>query len=111
MLRPCAPSAAMQPTTLTMTASASHVCGVLCAALSIALAAAACRSERRKELPPAPAPVSAPAAATYVGSERCSGCHAQTYAAWQTSHHRLAMQAPSDGSMLGDFRERFARGP
>src|SRR6266487_1262487 len=39
--------------------------------------------------------------ADYVGSERCDGCHAQPYSAWKSSHHRLAMQIPSERSVLG----------
>jgi predicted CXXCH cytochrome family protein len=76
-----------------------------------AIGATACRSERPRELPadparttPAPVPV-----ATFVGSERCSGCHAETYAAWRTSHHGLAMQAPSETSMLGNFSDKVVR--
>jgi len=58
---------------------------------------------------------------SYVGSGRCNGCHEQPFAAWQQSHHRLAMQIPSEQSMLGDFADkrfyyfgestRFRRGP
>jgi len=44
-----------------------------------------------------PAPAVAPAAAapaepTYVGSERCAGCHDQAFAVWAKSGHARAMQ-------------------
>src|SRR5262249_44839345 len=73
--------------------------------------ATACRRERPETSPsasasasPEPVPI-----ATYVGSDKCGGCHAKPYAAWQTSHHRLAMQAPSETSMLGDFADGDVR--
>ncbi len=46
-------------------------------------------------------PVTEPA--TYVGAPVCKGCHATEYAAWQGSHHALAMQVASETSVLGDF--------
>ena len=46
----------------------------------------------------------APAQATYVGTERCAGCHEAAYEAWSDSHHDLAMQAPTPETVLGDFQ-------
>ncbi len=45
----------------------------------------------------------APVAATFVGSEACASCHASEHAAWQGSHHELAMQPASSATVLGDF--------
>ncbi|MHA7816581.1 MAG: cytochrome c3 family protein [Pseudohaliea sp.] len=39
----------------------------------------------------------------YLGSERCADCHATEYRAWRDSHHDLAMQLPTPGTVLGDF--------
>jgi len=41
--------------------------------------------------------------ADYVGARVCAGCHAAEFAAWQTSHHALAMQKTSPTSVFGDF--------
>jgi HEAT repeat protein len=41
--------------------------------------------------------------ATYVGKEACVDCHAEESAAWQNSHHDLAMQHASAQSVLGEF--------
>src|SRR5690606_20128111 len=53
--------------------------------------------------PPAPPANDAAAAPTFVGSATCGSCHAQELAAWQGSHHALAMQAATEGAVLGDF--------
>jgi predicted CXXCH cytochrome family protein len=45
----------------------------------------------------------APAAATYVGSETCRGCHQSEARLWQTSQHKKAMDHATDKSVLGDF--------
>ncbi|HEY6293939.1 MAG TPA: tetratricopeptide repeat protein [Terriglobia bacterium] len=45
------------------------------------------------------------AAPTYVGKERCAPCHTVEAAAWQNSHHALAMQKATDSSVLGDFKD------
>ncbi len=45
------------------------------------------------------------AAATYVGSETCAGCHRGEADLWRTSQHKLAMQHASDKSVLGDFAD------
>jgi predicted CXXCH cytochrome family protein len=39
----------------------------------------------------------------YVGAQRCAACHREAFENWRGSHHDLAMQAPSDASVLGDF--------
>ena len=44
-------------------------------------------------------------AATYVGQERCTQCHAEQAKAWRTSHHALAMQAANDSTVLGNFNQ------
>ncbi len=51
--------------------------------------------------PAALAPSSAPA--TFVGSDTCAGCHAAEHEAWRGSHHDLAMQEPTNETVLGDF--------
>jgi Flp pilus assembly protein TadD len=43
------------------------------------------------------------AARAYVGSAACQDCHADEYAAWHASHHRLAMQPATDETVAGDF--------
>ncbi|MEN9581736.1 MAG: hypothetical protein RJA70_4745, partial [Pseudomonadota bacterium] len=43
------------------------------------------------------------ASSKYVGSESCRDCHADLFKAWQGSHHQLAMQEPSEESVLGEF--------
>jgi predicted CXXCH cytochrome family protein len=42
-------------------------------------------------------------AVEYVGSERCSECHAPEAQAWRGSHHDLAMAEANDDTVLGDF--------
>ena len=39
----------------------------------------------------------------WVGVEVCASCHAAEHEAWRGSHHDLAMQEVSDGSVLGNF--------
>ncbi|XOV82379.1 MAG: tetratricopeptide repeat protein [bacterium] len=39
----------------------------------------------------------------YVGRQVCSTCHQAQSAAWQGSHHDLAMQLPTAETVLGDF--------
>lgn len=45
----------------------------------------------------------APVASSYVGSEACKECHQDQWAAWSESHHREAIQRPSQDSVLGHF--------
>ena len=41
--------------------------------------------------------------ATFVGSERCAGCHQAEAKLWQGSQHQLAMAHATGKSVLGDF--------
>ena len=41
----------------------------------------------------------------YVGRSRCLDCHQQQGDAWEGSHHALAMQPATPGSVLADFDE------
>ena len=43
------------------------------------------------------------AAATFVGSETCAGCHRAEAELWRSSQHQLAMQHATDKAVLGDF--------
>jgi predicted CXXCH cytochrome family protein len=43
------------------------------------------------------------AAATFVGSEACAGCHRAETEVWRSSHHQLAMQRAGEKSVIGDF--------
>jgi predicted CXXCH cytochrome family protein len=45
------------------------------------------------------------AAATFVGSETCAGCHRAEAELWRASQHRLAMQHAADKTVLGDFND------
>lgn len=56
----------------------------------------------------APSSANAPAtpakpAAHYVGAQACTSCHAKEAAAWQQSHHALAMQTVDEHTVLGNF--------
>jgi tetratricopeptide (TPR) repeat protein len=44
-----------------------------------------------------------PVSATFTGSDACATCHADEFAAWQGSHHELAMQHASGDTVRGDF--------
>jgi len=51
-----------------------------------------------------------PGSPTYIGAERCAGCHAQAAEAWRHSHHAQAMQPANATTVLGNFRNaRFAK--
>lgn len=39
----------------------------------------------------------------YVGSAACGSCHQSEMSAWRGSHHDLAMQEATSGTVLGDF--------
>ena len=41
--------------------------------------------------------------ATFVGRDRCAGCHQAETAAWRGSHHDLAMQEATSDTVLGNF--------
>jgi predicted CXXCH cytochrome family protein len=43
------------------------------------------------------------AAPQYVGGETCVACHEQETSKWTDSHHDLAMQEPTDKTVLGNF--------
>ncbi|WP_223481710.1 MULTISPECIES: tetratricopeptide repeat protein [unclassified Pseudomonas] len=59
--------------------------------------------------PPLSTPVIAPekpvvaAPAKMVDEQQCQACHSEQVKDWQGSHHQLAMQEASAGTMLGDF--------
>ncbi len=42
-------------------------------------------------------------ASEFVGSGECTQCHAEQHAQWTGSDHDLAMQEPTEESVLGDF--------
>jgi predicted CXXCH cytochrome family protein len=42
-------------------------------------------------------------AASFVGSETCTGCHQAEAGLWSASQHKAAMQHASDKTVLGDF--------
>ena len=39
----------------------------------------------------------------FVGGMVCKGCHEKSFGNWQGSHHDLAMQRATSGTVLGDF--------
>ncbi|MGO3932231.1 tetratricopeptide repeat protein [Rhodopseudomonas pseudopalustris] len=45
------------------------------------------------------------AAATFVGSETCAGCHQTEANSWSTSQHKAAMQHATDRTVLGNFND------
>ena len=45
------------------------------------------------------------AAAAYVGSQSCAGCHAAESQAWQASQHAVAMQHATEQTVLGNFND------
>lgn len=61
-----------------------------------------------------PRGVAEPAAQTprqYIGAAACGQCHEKAFAAWQGSHHSLAMQEATAQTVLGDFgNRRFSHG-
>jgi hypothetical protein len=46
-----------------------------------------------------------PAAATFVGSQTCAGCHRSEAESWRGSQHRHAMDHATEQSVLGDFSD------
>ncbi|MGA9122024.1 MAG: multiheme c-type cytochrome [Pseudolabrys sp.] len=46
-----------------------------------------------------------PAAATFVGSEACAGCHRAETDLWRASQHRQAMDHATEKTVLGDFND------
>jgi len=51
-------------------------------------------------MPSAPAPT---AELRYVGSDACTGCHAEEDRRWRSSQHAVAMQVATEATVLGDF--------
>src|SRR6516225_11628513 len=49
--------------------------------------------------------VPAVAAAAFVGSEVCAGCHQTEAELWRASQHKHAMDHATDKSVLGDFND------
>jgi tetratricopeptide (TPR) repeat protein len=45
------------------------------------------------------------AQAAYVGRQSCLQCHQQEHEAWTGSHHDLAMDLATEGTVLGDFSD------
>ena len=41
----------------------------------------------------------------WQGAKVCARCHQQEYKDWRKSHHDLAMQAPSETAVLGNFKQ------
>ncbi len=50
-------------------------------------------------------PTPTPAPPTYVGSARCAECHAAEADHWSHSQHAVAIQKPTDETVLGDFTQ------
>lgn len=46
-----------------------------------------------------------PAAAAFVGSEACAGCHRAETDLWRASQHKQAMDHATEKSVLGDFND------
>jgi tetratricopeptide (TPR) repeat protein len=81
---------------------------VLALAAALASGVLWMRGRRGDHNVPAPDAAAPPA---YVGGTACRECHAAEYKAWETSHHRLAMQPAEPGTVLGDFDDaRFTYG-
>ena len=47
----------------------------------------------------------APSGGNFVGGDSCKGCHQEQFNDWQGSHHDLAMQLPTDKTVLADFND------
>jgi cytochrome c554/c'-like protein len=45
------------------------------------------------------------AAATFVGSDTCAGCHQAEAKLWRGSHHQQAMDHATEKSVLGNFND------
>ncbi len=92
--------------------------GVLLAGSAVAIvaigigAALLLQRQDRSSGPEAPQARPAPmAAATFIGSDSCRGCHAAEFAAWAPSQHARAMQPATEATVLGDFSDaRYAYG-
>src|SRR5262249_46511382 len=49
--------------------------------------------------------VDSTAAASFVGSETCAGCHRAQADLWRSSPHKRAMDHATEKSVLGDFKD------
>ena len=76
---------------------------VLACAAALAFVAARCGEGRRDAAREPPGESVEPTDDGYVGGAACASCHAGEHAAWQGSHHDLAMQEATDETVLGDF--------
>jgi Flp pilus assembly protein TadD len=47
-----------------------------------------------------------PSPASFVGAQKCAGCHPEEHARWAQSDHARAMQAATEATVLGDFADR-----
>ena len=65
------------------------------AAVCVAWLACGCAPRAKPALPPA----------TFVGAATCASCHPNEARAWRGSHHQQAMQAATDSTVLGNFRD------
>jgi tetratricopeptide (TPR) repeat protein len=65
-------------------------------------------SGRSASAPP-PAVPGVAAAATFVGSEGCAGCHRAEHDAWRGSQHARAMQHATEATVRGDFADAVFR--
>lgn len=83
---------------------------VIVFALAAAVAAGAVWLRGQRAHTPPPSAVAGDRV-EYVGATTCRECHAAAYKAWETSHHRLAMQPAEPRTVLGDFNDaRFTYG-
>jgi Flp pilus assembly protein TadD len=56
--------------------------------------------------PPMQGTETGPAPLAWTGAASCEECHAEETRSWRGSHHDLAMQEPSEKTVLGDFADR-----
>lgn len=59
----------------------------------------------KREPLPARSETAAIAAATFVGSETCAGCHQAEAKLWNASQHKAAMQHATEKTVLGNFND------
>lgn len=63
--------------------------------------------EAKREAEPKAETKAEATAASYVAAERCQGCHDAEWQAWKGSDHDLALQEPSDDTVLARFEGTF----
>jgi hypothetical protein len=69
----------------------------------------ACSRVEPEPAPEPPAPPSNTTRADYIGPEACGECHAEEYAAWSQSLHRVMNARAADpGAVIGDFATHVA---